>query len=282
MNESPIEKLFREATVSAWWPEIPLEQNCRVTVEGARYYIDFAVPSRRFGIELDGHATHSSPTAIAGDRKRQRALERAGWTICRFGGQEVTRNIAAVVWEAKSALSGMIVKGVSDSDRTWFDEHPQAHEHRRPYVPGETPVLFASGARVLVSKTPWGRVRSIAGETISDQPPGATPSMVKATVELAQALAADCAITRNEVLGRPLGTPPDTDHPAWVIPADKALAAERAVFSYVDGVRLVFIPDGPFLEKMERDSGEPLPQGAHRLVRDDGRSVFIFPMPADS
>jgi very-short-patch-repair endonuclease len=65
-----------------------------------QYRIDFAIPSQKFGIELDGHATHSSPAAIAADRRRQRALEEMGWRIIRFGGQEVYQNAAVCVRSA--------------------------------------------------------------------------------------------------------------------------------------------------------------------------------------
>src|SRR4051794_29512603 len=57
-----------------------------------RYRLDFALPRHKIGIELDGHTTHSSPSAIAADRKRQRALEEWGWYIIRFGGAEVHAN----------------------------------------------------------------------------------------------------------------------------------------------------------------------------------------------
>lgn len=65
-----------------------------------RYRIDFALPAQKFGIELDGHATHSSTAAIAADRRRQRQLEEMGWHIIRFGGQEVYQNTAACVRSA--------------------------------------------------------------------------------------------------------------------------------------------------------------------------------------
>jgi very-short-patch-repair endonuclease len=65
-----------------------------------RYYIDFALPRRKIGIELDGWASHSSTTSIAHDRFRQRRLEEAGWHIIRFGGQEVYDNPRACVLEA--------------------------------------------------------------------------------------------------------------------------------------------------------------------------------------
>jgi very-short-patch-repair endonuclease len=94
---SPIEIQFWNAYV-AIKPK-PLRGLVRQYPVG-RYRIDFALPSQKFGIELDGHATHSSPAAIAADRRRQRALEEMGWRIVRFGGQEVFQNAPACVRSA--------------------------------------------------------------------------------------------------------------------------------------------------------------------------------------
>jgi very-short-patch-repair endonuclease len=65
------------------------------------FYIDFActLPGVKLAIEVDGWATHSSPDAIAKDRKRQRLLERDGWTVIRFGGAEVWRDPMACAEE---------------------------------------------------------------------------------------------------------------------------------------------------------------------------------------
>ena len=65
-----------------------------------QYRLDFALPRQQIGIELDGHRTHSSPAAIASDRKRQRYLESQGWYIIRFGGQEVFADVHECVKEA--------------------------------------------------------------------------------------------------------------------------------------------------------------------------------------
>jgi very-short-patch-repair endonuclease len=65
------------------------------------FYLDFActLPGVKLGIEVDGWATHSSPSDIAADRKRQRLLELDGWTIIRFGGAEVWREPMACAEE---------------------------------------------------------------------------------------------------------------------------------------------------------------------------------------
>jgi very-short-patch-repair endonuclease len=95
--DSPIEESFWFA-----YRELkPRELRGLVTqYKVGRYYIDFALPRRKIGIELDGWASHHSTTAIAHDRFRQRRLEEAGWHIIRFGGQEIYDDVNACVLEA--------------------------------------------------------------------------------------------------------------------------------------------------------------------------------------
>ncbi len=271
---TPIEKLFGEAAIRDWWPELPLVQEHRVKAGGQNYRIDFAVPGWRFGVELDGHATHSSTEAIARDRQRQRHLERAGWTICRFGGREVHHDAASCVWEAKSALCGMIADQASGRDRTWFDEHPRAYEYRRAHIPGEMPVVYAPGARTLVRKTSWGRARYIEGTEIAGEPPGTSLKMMPATAELLRAIDADCADARNTTLEMPRGTPPPAGDPAITSPADLALSQDRAIKSMLDGEAIWFVP-GTVARRMEQETGVSLNTGPS-LVRDDGRELYLL------
>jgi restriction endonuclease-like protein len=108
--ESPVERMFRDA-----WRELyPQDASLlipqyEVRAGGCRFRLDFALSGLdRFGIEIDGHATHSSPAAIAADRRRQRILERAGWHIIRFGGAEVYADARECAREARelARLSG--------------------------------------------------------------------------------------------------------------------------------------------------------------------------------
>lgn len=75
-----------------------------------RYKIDFALPRRKIGIELDGFRNHSSTEDIEKDRYRQRFLEGHGWYIIRFGGREVTRDpdycAQQAAWLAENARKG--------------------------------------------------------------------------------------------------------------------------------------------------------------------------------
>ena len=51
-----------------------------------KYYIDFADPVEKIGIEVDGQQFHQNPKK---DSARQEELERMGWKIVRIGGWEV-------------------------------------------------------------------------------------------------------------------------------------------------------------------------------------------------
>ena len=55
-----------------------------VTAAGQQYRIDVAYPEHRVGIEYDGEEFHSTPRQLDADRRRQRHLARAGWSIIRL------------------------------------------------------------------------------------------------------------------------------------------------------------------------------------------------------
>lgn len=108
MNEpSPIEQRF----LAAWKRQC---SNIKLVQEHpvGRYRIDFADVDALIAIELDGHATHSSPSAIAADRRRQRELERLGWRFIRFGGQEIYQDADACAREARDFIVNHSKKAV--------------------------------------------------------------------------------------------------------------------------------------------------------------------------
>lgn len=65
-----------------------------------RYRLDFAIPERKLGIEIDGLQYHSSQESIIKDRRRQRDLEQQGWRIVRFAAKEVFDNADDCVRQA--------------------------------------------------------------------------------------------------------------------------------------------------------------------------------------
>lgn len=54
-----------------------------------QFRLDFALPERLIGIEIDGLAYHSDQQSFTRDRARERQLEIQGWRILRFSAKEV-------------------------------------------------------------------------------------------------------------------------------------------------------------------------------------------------
>ncbi|MFF3912665.1 DUF559 domain-containing protein [Streptomyces sp. NPDC001852] len=102
--ESPIEEAFWAAYLQIAPPELNALKP-QHPVFGGRYRIDFALPDKKFGIELDGYSWHSSPEAFTRDRARQRELELEGWRIARFSGSEVTKDASDCVRQAAALVA---------------------------------------------------------------------------------------------------------------------------------------------------------------------------------
>jgi hypothetical protein len=85
---------------------------CQVRVpraDGRVAFLDFAYPNVRLGIEMDGHAWHSTPTQRQRDHERQNQVVIADWTILRFTYEDVTQRpeyVESVVRRALIAGSG--------------------------------------------------------------------------------------------------------------------------------------------------------------------------------
>ena len=86
MFDAPVEEVFWEA----YRKSLPSALSGLVAQhEFGHYRLDFAIPKRKIGIELDGCRYHSPQEAIIKDRQRQRELEQQGWRIVRFAAKEV-------------------------------------------------------------------------------------------------------------------------------------------------------------------------------------------------
>lgn len=96
--ESPIERKFLEEMVRSGSLS---DFDVAVSVLGGKYRIDFADIDRKIGIELDGHAYHSSKEQFERDRVRQRELEGHGWRFIRFAGAEIMKDVSKCVREAE-------------------------------------------------------------------------------------------------------------------------------------------------------------------------------------
>jgi very-short-patch-repair endonuclease len=63
--------------------ELPVPQ-FEVVVEGRRFRLDFAWPTSRLYVEVDGFDTHRVHSDIHRDRRREALLVAAGWTPLHF------------------------------------------------------------------------------------------------------------------------------------------------------------------------------------------------------
>ena len=67
-----------------------------VTVGFDTFEVDFAYPSERLLIEVDGFAPHTTPAAFEEDRRRQNLLEEAGHMVLRYTAARVMRRAHAI------------------------------------------------------------------------------------------------------------------------------------------------------------------------------------------
>lgn len=104
--ESPIEAAFWRAYIEGQPRELTGLKPQHEVFDG-RYRLDFALPDKKIGIELDGYAWHSDRKTFTKDRARQRELELDGWRLIRFSGSEINASPEGCVRQA-AALAGRI------------------------------------------------------------------------------------------------------------------------------------------------------------------------------
>ncbi len=61
----------------------------------AGYIVDFACPSKKLIVEIDG-SQHANDEHLKRDQSRDEALQRLGWTVIRFWNDDVLRDIDGV------------------------------------------------------------------------------------------------------------------------------------------------------------------------------------------
>lgn len=97
-DATPIEQKFAKA-----WKHAGNPRELAFQHQIGKYRVDFAHVPTRTAIELDG-SMHGLAHVVENDRRRQRAIEDAGWHFIRFGGREVHRNADACVREALARI----------------------------------------------------------------------------------------------------------------------------------------------------------------------------------
>jgi very-short-patch-repair endonuclease len=72
----------------------------------AGHEVDVLWPDRRLIVEVDGYAFHSSRTAFEKDRKRDAALQAAGYRVVRVTWRQLTERPEALSATLGAALAG--------------------------------------------------------------------------------------------------------------------------------------------------------------------------------
>lgn len=85
-SENRLHVLLRQAGIKDW------TANMWITLNGDSYCIDIAFPARKLAIEYDSPVTHNSHKRFRADRKKWRALKRAGWTVLNYERESLGDN----------------------------------------------------------------------------------------------------------------------------------------------------------------------------------------------
>lgn len=71
------------------------------------YLADLLDAKRRLIIEVDGWATHRTPTAFQNDRTRQNVLVTAGYTILRYTASDIEHRLNAVITQIRRVITDL-------------------------------------------------------------------------------------------------------------------------------------------------------------------------------
>lgn len=82
--------------------------NQRIAADGKVIEVDFLWPGDRLVVEADGESFHDNPLAFERDRRRDRALQLAGYRVVRFTYKQIETEPDAVITAIRRLLtSGM-------------------------------------------------------------------------------------------------------------------------------------------------------------------------------
>lgn len=88
---SPIEEMFFELAF--------LDLHIFAQHKVGKYRLDFAIPNKRIAIELDGHDFHKTKYQRTQDAQRDRWLFGEGWSVLRFTGSEIYKDLDGCIDE---------------------------------------------------------------------------------------------------------------------------------------------------------------------------------------
>ncbi len=69
-----------------------------------KYRVDFALKDKKVVVELDGHSYHKTKEQRQNDAERQRHLQKEGYTVIRFTGSEINKDLSGCISEVLDIL----------------------------------------------------------------------------------------------------------------------------------------------------------------------------------
>ena len=131
----------------------------------ARYRVDFLLKDARLIIELDGNQYHSTKEQLEKDAIRQRYLTRAGYSVIRFTGSEIVRNIQKCVSEVRVIYKERIKLSPSKYRAIYLD-YPFVRQEINNYLEfykglyPEKSLEKASSAKLIPEAMKWLQEKS--------------------------------------------------------------------------------------------------------------------------
>ncbi|HEX2701535.1 MAG TPA: type IV toxin-antitoxin system AbiEi family antitoxin domain-containing protein [Acidimicrobiales bacterium] len=93
--ESPMDRLIVRQ-------RLPLPER-QFWLPNTRYRLDYAWPSAKLAVEVDGYESHAGLDAFRSERARQNVLVLLGWTVLRFTSDDVRRRAPVVAEQIRAA-----------------------------------------------------------------------------------------------------------------------------------------------------------------------------------
>ena len=105
-DTSPLEeKMYQEMKRR----KIETERQWFVRTGGKNYCLDFGVFCRKgnIDIECDGEEYHTLPDALARDKERNNKLTSFGWSVLRYTGKQINRNLGNCFIEIERTIDNL-------------------------------------------------------------------------------------------------------------------------------------------------------------------------------
>jgi very-short-patch-repair endonuclease len=96
------ERELRRVLVAGGLPDPEAQHEVRV--QGRRFFLDFAYPAQRIGIEADGYRFHGTLGSWENDHERRTLLTLGGWKMVHVRWQQLVERPAEIVQRVSLAL----------------------------------------------------------------------------------------------------------------------------------------------------------------------------------